>query len=299
MNVTSQGLRRLGFNRWGVLLAPIALLAIAIAAANGAHFAPAPSANNSQRYVSLSPAITATLVAIGARPQLAGVSDYCHFAVDVGDVPRVGGAYTPRYEAIVALSPSMIFVEAVNAPHVAQLTQVIRVEALPWLTLDEVIASTRKLGAITGHAANADELASSYEHLQPRVTPNSPRVLLVMAHVPGSFKEVVFIRKNSIHGRMLEAAGARNAVDEEVTNAPRLSLEQAILRDPDGIVILQSASQADPRLLEDWRSLSVLRAVKTNQISIIAAIDVAIPDPQLLELVKRLASVVGAWKKAA
>ena len=295
-----EGSRNAGFTRWLALSIAVLLPAIGAYAGLGCDRVKASASTSSSRYVSLSPAITATLVAIGAGHQLVGVSDYCHFAVNVGDIPRVGGATTPRFEAIVGLSPSVLFVEAFNATIVSQLAPAVRIEALPWLTLDEVIASTRKMGSLSGHSQSADELASAYETtLKPRVNPNSPRVLLVMAHVPGAFKEVVFIRKNSIHGRVLEAAGARNGVDEEVTFAPRLSLEQVIVRDPDGIVILQSAPEADRGLLEDWRSLSVLRAVKTNQITIIAANDVAIPGPSLLELLKRLASIVGPWKKAA
>lgn len=287
------------FRKWLALLGAIALVGIGGYSLR-AHRASHPRHGGQSRYVSMSPAITATLVAIGCRQQLVGVSDYCHLAADVQDIPRVGSGYTPRYEAIVSLSPSVVFVEAVNAPSLTQLGRFLRIEALPWLTLEDVIASTRKLGSVTGYRGNADDLASSYEaELRPRVNPNSPRVLMVTAHVPGAFKEVVFIRKNSIHGRVLEAAGARNAVDEEVTIAPRLSLEQVIVRDPDGIVILQSAPDADPRLIEDWRSLTVLRAVKTNQISIVAGNDVAIPGPGLLGLLKRLASVVGPWKKAA
>jgi ABC-type Fe3+-hydroxamate transport system substrate-binding protein len=122
---------------------------------------------------------------------------------------------------------------------------------------------------------------------------------MTVAHVPGALKEIVFIRRNSIHGRVLEAAGVRNAIEETVPDAPRLSLEQVIARNPDGIVILESEADADPRLIEDWRKLAVLRAVQTNQIVVIAAPDVAIPGPQLLELVKRLARAVGTWKKAA
>jgi iron complex transport system substrate-binding protein len=252
-----------------------------------------------QRSVSLSPAITETLAALGADTELVGVSDYCIFPNRITRLPRVGSGFTPRFESIMALSPTVVFVEAVNATNVEQLARVVHIEAMPWLTLDQVIGSTRMLGKITGHVANAERLAASYEHrLQPRVTPRSPRVLLTMAHAAGELQEVVFIRRNSIHGRVLEAAGAENAVSEAIVGAPRLSLEEVIRRNPDGIVILQSASHADARLIDDWRKLVVLRAVQTNQIKIIAAPEVAIPGPRLLDLTDQIASAVGAWNRA-
>ena len=253
-----------------------------------------------QRYVSLSPAITETLVALGVGAELVGVSDYCVYPKQVERLPHVGSGFTPRYESIMTLSPTLVFVESVNAPNVETLGRVVRVEALPWLTLKQVIRSTRRLGQLTGRAGPAEELAVNYElRLRPRLTENSPRVLLVMAHSPGEMHEVIFIRRNSIHGRVLEAAGARNAVGEDINGAPRLSLEQVIRLDPDGVVILQSAQNVDNRILDDWRKLTVLRAVKTNHINIIAAPEVAIPGPRLVDLVEQMASVIGAWTKAA
>ena len=254
---------------------------------------------NTKRYVSLSPAITETLVALGVGAQLVGVSDYCHYPKQVETISHVGSGFTPRYEAIVALAPTSVFVERVNVANTESLARIVNVESMPWLTLDEVIRSTRKLGNIVGQALVAEQLAQAYEsQLKSRVTPESPRVLLAMAHSPGELKEIVFIRRNSIHGGVLEAAGACNAVGEDVSGAPRMSLEQVIQRDPDGIVILQSAPEVNMQLVDDWRKLTVLRAVKTNQVRIIAAPEVAIPGPRLLELVKRLAPIAAAWKKS-
>jgi iron complex transport system substrate-binding protein len=254
----------------------------------------------SERYVSLSPAITETLVALGVGPRLVGVSDYCHYPQEIEKVSHVGSGYTPRYEAILALNPTLVFVDGVHAATTESLARIVQVEPLPWLTLDEVIQSTRKLGQITGLCQASEQLALAYElQLRSRVTPNSPRVLLSMAHSPGALQEIVFIRRNSLHGRLLEAAGARNAVGEDVSGVPRLSLEQVIQRNPDGIVILQSAAQADMRLLDDWRRLSVLRAVQTNQIRIIAAPEVAIPGPRILDLVQQLAPIVVEWKSSS
>ncbi len=102
------------------------------------------------RYVSLSPAITETLVALGVDTELVGVSDYCHYPVQVEKLPHVGSGFTPRYEAIVRLVPTAVFVETVNAANVDSLAQVVRIEAMPWLTLDQVIQSNASIGSDNG-----------------------------------------------------------------------------------------------------------------------------------------------------
>ena len=104
--------------------------------------------SNTKRYVSLSPAITETLVALGVGAQLVGVSDYCHYPKRVENISHVGSGFTPRYEAIIALAPTTVFVESVNAANTESLAGVVNVEPLPWLTLDQVIQSTRRLGQL-------------------------------------------------------------------------------------------------------------------------------------------------------
>jgi iron complex transport system substrate-binding protein len=291
-----RGLRQV---RWLWALGIIAALSALVGLVDWSQLAHPLVPKTSRRYVSLSPAITETLVALGVGAQLVGVSDYCHYPKQVETISHVGSGFTPRYEAIIALAPTSVFVERVNVANTESLARIVNLESMPWLTLDEVIRSTRRLGSIVGQELASEQLAHAYEsQLKSRVAAESPRVLLVMAHSPGELKEIVFIRRNSIHGGVLEAAGARNAVGEDISGAPHMSLEQVIQQNPDGIVILQSAMEADARLIDDWRRLSVLRAVKTNQIQIIAAPEVAIPGPRLLELVKRLAPIAAAWKKS-
>lgn len=252
-----------------------------------------------KRFVSLSPAVTETLFALGAGSQVVGISDYCHFPPPVEQLPRVGSGFTPRYEAIVGLAATQVFVEAVNYDTVRDLAKVMDVRPLKWLTLEDVIVATRTLGQLTGAPSAAKTLVAQYQGLL-EATPakGAPRVLLVLAHSPGQLQEAWFIRKNSIHGRVLEAAGAINAASDAIVGAPRLSLEQVIELDPDGIIILRSAERPEPQLTADWTKLTALRAVKSSHVRQIAAPEVMIPGPRIVELVKRLVPIVAEWSHA-
>ena len=61
-------------------------------------------AQTPQRIVSVIPAITEILFAIGAGPQVVGVGSYDNYPPGIGDLPRVGGLIDPDVEAIVELS---------------------------------------------------------------------------------------------------------------------------------------------------------------------------------------------------
>jgi ABC-type Fe3+-hydroxamate transport system substrate-binding protein len=255
-------------------------------------------ASRMTRFVSLSPAITETLFAIGAGPFVVGVSDYCHYPLEVERLPHVGSGYTPRYEAIVGLTPTVVFVERVNEETGRDLAKVLNVKFLSWLTLEQVAQSTRQLGQLTGHEAAAERTARAYEEtMKSRIAANSPRILLVMPHPAGQLREAWFIRRNSIHGRVLEAAGAINAVTDDVNGPPHLSLEQVIRLDPDGIIILEDARVNDTRLAHDWQQLRVLAAVQKNHIQQIAVPGVTIPGPRIIDFVERLSPWIHAWSK--
>ena len=61
-----------------------------------------------QRIVSVIPAVTEILFAIGAGPQVVGVGSYDNFPLDIGNLPRVGGLIDPDVEAIIALRPDLV-----------------------------------------------------------------------------------------------------------------------------------------------------------------------------------------------
>jgi ABC-type Fe3+-hydroxamate transport system substrate-binding protein len=56
------------------------------------------------------PSITETLVALGLRDSLAGVTRYCiHPREALAGIPRVGGTKDPDLAAIRALKPDLVF----------------------------------------------------------------------------------------------------------------------------------------------------------------------------------------------
>ena len=63
-----------------------------------------------QRIVSLIPAITEMIFAIGAGDRLVGVSDFDRYPPEVARLPRVGALLDPDIERILALKPDLVIV---------------------------------------------------------------------------------------------------------------------------------------------------------------------------------------------
>src|SRR5262249_10536764 len=157
---------------------------------------------------------TETLFAIGAGDRVVGVSDYCNDPPEVARLARVGTSITPSFERITRLEPTLIVTEKNASSRGHELDRLAPTFALNWLTLDEIVPGIRKLGRLSGHPLEADSLADRM-HARLAVPPPSqgPRVLLVLGYDLEKLDEIWFIRRNSVHGAALHAAGARNAVD--------------------------------------------------------------------------------------
>lgn len=249
-----------------------------------------------ERIVSLTPALTETLFAIGAGSRVIAVSDYCRSPRRAAELPRAGTALTPNYELLARLEPTLIVSEAAVGGERGKLERIAPTERLPWLSLDETVQSVRRLGDLTGHRAAASELAARLQMRLSVEPPRSgPRVLLVLANESETLDPVWFIRRNSIHGAALHAAGARNAVEEVVPGLPRMSLERVIALDPDGIVLLSGAEPGDPRrarLLASWSRLTGLSAIRNGKLRVIDGDAVFSNGPRILEFADQLAPTI-------
>jgi len=64
---------------------------------------------DSQRIISLNPAATEILFALGSK-NVVGVSESCNYPPEAVKLPKMGGAWTPYVEQIAAARPSIVFV---------------------------------------------------------------------------------------------------------------------------------------------------------------------------------------------
>ena len=79
--------------------------AAALRAKAGAQPEARPSA---KRIVSLVPALTEMLFAVGAGPQVVGISSYDEFPAEVKKLPKVGALLDPDTERVLALRPDFV-----------------------------------------------------------------------------------------------------------------------------------------------------------------------------------------------
>lgn len=257
-----------------IVVLVVAALTVGVAIGLSLFWNTGETESSPERIISLMPPVTETLFEIGAGNQLVGRSDWCNYPPRAESLPQCGSALTPNLEVVARLEPTLILANSSNATARGDLSGLGHAEFLPWLSAEDMIASTRKLGELTGHIEEANELADELALTLLVPAPrDGPRVLLVMLPEPGRLEPVSFLRRNSVHGQMLYAAGGRNAVDEDVSGVPELSMERVIKLDPDMIIMVgirvEVSDSEREQLLRDWSRITPLTAVKENRVGLV------------------------------
>ena len=122
-----------------------------------------------KRIISLVPALTEMLYAIGAGPQMVAVSSYDEYPVEVNSLPKVGALIDPDTERIFSLKPDLVATYGSQTDLQTQLTRA----SIPFFSyrhggLTHIMATMRELGARTGHATEADAAARAIERQEKR-----------------------------------------------------------------------------------------------------------------------------------
>ena len=102
-----------------------------------------------QRIVSLVPALTEMLFAIGAGPQVVAVSSYDEFPPEVKQLPQVGALLDPDVERILSLTPDLVVVygSAGRPGAAARRARRSRRSTIGTAAWRDILATMRDLGA--------------------------------------------------------------------------------------------------------------------------------------------------------
>jgi iron complex transport system substrate-binding protein len=274
----------------------IVVTALALASSMAQGFSPA---ERPQRIVSLVPAVTEMIYAMGDGARVAAVSNYDHFPADVARLPRVGGLLDPSIERILAIKPDLVILYATQKELIERLDRAsipyynYRHQALP-----DILTTIRDVGARIGSATRADAVASEMQRSLDEIKSRTaglphPATLLVFERDPVSLRNVYASGGYGFLHDMLEIAGGRNVFANVKQQAVQASTEMLIAARPDVIVELlygDSLKNADiPKELRAWDALASVPAVRTHRITALTGDEFVVPGPRVVDATRKLA----------
>lgn len=219
------------------------------------------------RVVSLVPALTETLFAIGAGDRLVGRTRFDLHPPEVRAVPDVGDGIRPSTEAVRALDPDLVLLYAGpdNRGVLEAFDRVgLRTLAVRHDRLAHLRRNVRRLGRLTGCAAGAEALLGRIDAGLARVARATADLAAPAVYYDVWGSPPTTVGAGSYLDSLLALSGARNVFGDLEPASPRVSLEAIAARDPDLILW-----PVDPRAEEErvsparrpgWRALRAVRA---------------------------------------
>jgi iron complex transport system substrate-binding protein len=196
-------------------------------------------AHPARRIVALVPAVTETVLAIGAGDRLVGRTDYDKGPM-VERLPSVGGGLDPSIEKLVALHPDLVVGWETSGR--TELRDRLAALGIPVFSMKiedttDVFRSVRNLGTLTGRASSAASVSRTIrgelDAIRASVA-SAPRpsvFFLVWNDPPMTAGAKTFV------SQVIEIAGGRNVFADQAALWPNVSMEEIVRRQPDFVLV--------------------------------------------------------------
>ncbi|GAA5514186.1 vitamin B12-binding protein [Deinococcus carri] len=212
-----------------------------------------------KRIIAMLPSHTETLIALGAGDKLVAVDRFSNYPKNVTDkLPKMGSAYQPNLEAILALKPALVLADESAG---SRLTEKLAAAGLTVYggtaqTYNEVFEKIAVLGKLTNHEAGATRLITSMRSelnaLQKSVV-GLPKVSTYYEVDPAPYS----VGPNSFIGTLLTKAGGQTIVPARLGDFPKLDPELIVKANPQTMIGL---GLDDARKRPGWQGLQAVKA---------------------------------------
>jgi iron complex transport system substrate-binding protein len=250
-----------------------------------------------RRVVSIIPATTEMLFAMGAGDRVVAVGSYDRFPAEVEKLPRVGALLDPDVERILTLRPDLVILYATQTELRTQLERA----QIPYFSythkgLADITETMRSLGARVGVGPQANALADRLDRqladIRSRVAKSArPKTLLVFEREPKSLQNIYASGGIGFMHDMLEAAGGADTLSNVRQQAVTMTTEMLLARAPEVIIELRygRAEEAGGVDMRAWDTLPSVPAVRNHRVYLLQGEEFVVPGPRVGAATERLA----------
>ena len=254
------------------------------------------------RIASISPTATEMLYAAGGTAVARDSSST--FPADVLDLPELGGAYSPSFEAIAAQRADLILIEALTQGRFLEpLSQLgAPVVAVRATSLDDVTMGIRLIGRIIESDETAEQAA---QDISARVTSSAEGLgdgKTVLILISDADRNLYAAKPQSYPGAIASMLKLSNPAAELPDSGTfpgfaGISAEQILTMNPDYVFTITPAPQPAPRLsavLPRIPGFSGLQAVTSGRMhEIDHVVFLRNPGPRIADAVEAMAELIG------
>jgi ABC-type Fe3+-hydroxamate transport system substrate-binding protein len=244
--------------------------------------------SSARRVVSLIPAATELLFAIGADSAVVGRTSYCDYPASAKAVPDLGDGIKPSIEAVLARRPDLVILynSGQNAAVAGRLGEL----AVPEIRLNtdalsDVARVAKLLGRVTGHQRGADSVVAVFDTALAAATRPArgarPKVLLLVWEQPP-----MTIGRGSFLSELVERAGGENLFADVTASSGVVSIEAVAARNPD-LIFTTSEGPTSFASRPEWQ---VVPAVREHRFLKVSGSEFNRPSPRAPAAIRQLAA---------
>ena len=254
-----------------------------------------------KRIISLVPALTEMLFAIGSGPQVVGVSSFDDYPPEVKSLPRVGALVDPDMERILSLRPDLVIVYGSQTAVETQLTRAgIRAYNYRHAGLAGVFSTIRDLGNTVGRTRESEQVARQIQQrldsIKMRVAGlQRVRTLLVFERDLGSLRGLYASGGVGFMHDILGIVGGINVFADVSRESVQPSVETILARAPDMILEVRPTGLPRERIPAErrvWEALPSIPAVRKGQIHIVTDDYLVTPGPRVAQAAEAIARLI-------
>lgn len=251
--------------------------------------------------VSLSPASTEILFAVGAGEQVLAVDSLSNYPASAPLDPELS-AWTPNIEAIIGMSPDLVvisgdtgdLVAGLNAAGISVLTH------FAPATLDDVYAQIEQVGAVTGNIGGAAELVAEMQADISDIVAGVPQYEDPPSYYHELDDTLYSVTSQTFIGQLYGLLGLANVADPADSDGsaygyPQLSAEYLVDADPDFIFLADTiCCAASTDSIADRPGWETLTAVQAGRIVELDDDVASRWGPRIVDLLRTVAAAMSA-----
>lgn len=246
------------------------------------------------KIISLSPATTEILFALGLGENIIGVSSFCNYPKDALSKEHVGTFSQANIEKIISLKPDIIFCTGLEqSPIIEELKQLkLNVFVSDPSNFNELFSSILEIGKLTDTEGAASKLVEDMRNTMNEIAARS-------ASIPFDKKLKVFIEiwhdplmsagRGSFLDEMISIAGGINIASSLNRPYSFFSAETVLKSDPDVIILAYMTKDNPGILLGSRMGWDKISAVKNKRVYNDINPDILLrPGPRLISGLKEI-----------
>jgi iron complex transport system substrate-binding protein len=255
---------------------------------------PALRAEEQERIITIAPALTEIVFALGKGDRIVGNTKFCNYPEAAKKIPRIGGFVDVNLEILISKKPTIVFLYKENYGKLKVLEGRTRLVVVRHTNLPDIYDGIETIAAELKVKERGRQLVDSIKNRLHKIKRNAagqarPKTLLIIGRNRDKLSSMYIIGRNDFLTELIEIAGGVNAYGGDI-NYPSVSIESVVAMNPDVIFELSAHNEGikKERIFKQWNTFPFISAVKTRKIEIIREQVWLIPGPRVIQIAEKM-----------